>query len=301
MNNYRYILEKYSGRNSRFACPECGATHQFSKYIDIVTGEVLADDVGRCNRIDKCSYHYSPKQYFNDNGIKPEKVDDYIPALKAQEKAPSYIEVKTFDESRRNYHNNNFVIYLDTLFDTDTVDYLVNIYKIGTSKRYNGGTTIFWQIDALNNIRTGKLIKYDANGHRIKACNNWVHSVLRLDNFNLKQCFFGEHILKHTPNCKVGIVESEKTAMIMAASIPKLTWLATGGAEGISENKVKVLSGRKVILFPDASTDSRIYQKWNQKAKEFGFDISNYLEKHSNEKQKLQGVDVADFIMKQHK
>lgn len=32
----------------------------------------------------------------------------------------------------------------------------------------------------------------------------------------------------------------------------------------------------KVILFPDASIGSVIYQKWREKAKEFGFEILDY-------------------------
>ena len=27
----------------------------------------ISDNVGVCNRIDKCGYHYTPKQYFTDN------------------------------------------------------------------------------------------------------------------------------------------------------------------------------------------------------------------------------------------
>jgi hypothetical protein len=41
---------------------------------------------------------------------------------------------------------------------------------------------------------------YNANtGKRIKEPFNhatWVHSVLKLPEFNLQQCFFGEHLLQ---------------------------------------------------------------------------------------------------------
>jgi hypothetical protein len=42
---------------------------------------------------------------------------------------------------------------------------------------------------------------------------SWVHSVLKLPNYNLSQCFFGEHLLIDTTKT-VAIVESEKTAVI---------------------------------------------------------------------------------------
>ena len=27
----------------------------------------INDDVGKCNRLDKCGYHYTPKQYYEDH------------------------------------------------------------------------------------------------------------------------------------------------------------------------------------------------------------------------------------------
>jgi len=295
MNNHRYILQPYTGRNSRYPCPRCKEPHQFSRYIDTETGEFVGDNVGRCNRIDKCGYHYTPKQYFADNGIKPAAIS-HKPQKQTPPRPVSHIDSEAFNNSLKGYDKNNFVKFLYTLFDAEKVNHLINIYKIGTSSRYGGGTTIFWQIDASDNVRTGKLIKYDENGHRIHGKNNWVHSILKLDNFNLKQCFFGEHILKYNTKATVGIVESEKTAIILQAQIPDLIWLASGGAEGINKEKVKALQGRDVILFPDASKDGRIYNKWKQKAEQFGFDCSDYLEQYATDEQKAHGVDIADFL-----
>ena len=45
MNEHRYILEKYTDKNSRFECPECGDAGQFTKYIDTETGEQLGNNV----------------------------------------------------------------------------------------------------------------------------------------------------------------------------------------------------------------------------------------------------------------
>ncbi len=296
MQSSRYILEPYSGRNSRHSCPHCGKTKEFTRYVDTRTGEQLPDHVGRCNRVDKCAYHYTPKQYFSDNGLKPEKEKVYIPESRSP-RSVSYIHNKTFIASLTKYDENNLVKYLNLLFDAETVNHLINIYKIGTSRRYNGGTTIFWQIDTLDRLRTGKLIKYNENGHRIKGKNNWVHSVLNIDKFVLKQCLFGEHLLKYSPGQKVGIVESEKTAIILQAKVPELVWLATGGADGLNIDKVKPLQGRDVMLFPDASENGRIFQKWKSKADQFGFGISDYLEQYANDEQKSNGVDIADFLM----
>ena len=301
MVEHRYILEKYTGKNSRFECPECGKAWQFAKYIDTETGEPLGNNVGRCNRVDKCGYHCTPKQYFDNDGIKPERVEAHTPKPQPPPRPVSYIDAETFNNSLQEYDKNNLVKLLHSLFDAETVNQLINNYKIGTSARYNGGTTVFWQIDASDNVRTGKLIKYDTTGHRIKGCNNWVHSVLNIDNFNLKQCFFGEHLLKVYPDKTIGIVESEKTAIIASVYFPSLVWLATGGVEGINKEKVQALWGREVILFPDASKDGRIFDKWKQKANEFGFQVSDYLEQNTTDEQKAIGVDIADFLKDENK
>ncbi len=259
----------------------------------------MADYVGRCNRIDKCGYHYTPKQYFADTGNK--QGNSYIntkPVHIIKQPKASFIPDEVFMQSLKSYEANTLIKFFHSIFNTDTVNSLINRYKIGTSFRYGGGTAVFWQIDIQGNVRAGKLIKYAKNGHRIHGKNNWVHSILKLQNFNLKQCLFGEHLLKDD-DAPVAIVESEKTAIIASAFMPEMVWLATGGAENLNREKMKILRGRNVILFPDASKDGRIYQKWNQKAAEFGFNISDLLEKETTPEQKADGVDIADFLIKQ--
>lgn len=297
MNRYPYILQPYIGRNSRFTCPKCKKLNQLAKYIDSETGEALTNHVGKCNRIDKCGYHYSPKQYFSDNGIKPERTEVFSKQLQSPIKPTSYIDSDIFRRTLKRYDKNNLVVYLSSFFDVKQVNLVANMYNIGTSSRWNGGTTIFWEVDNNGFVRTGKLIKYSHDGHRIKGKNNWVHSVLNIEGFNLKQCFFGEHLLNQFPDKDIAIVESEKTAIIASVFQPSLIWLASGGAEGINAEKVKPLEGRNVILFPDTSLDSRIYKKWSEKAKLFGFKISDYLERYTNEDQKANGLDIADFLL----
>jgi hypothetical protein len=140
---------------------------------------------------------------------------------------------------------------LDTVLDRGTVDNLINIYKIGTFSRYNGGTTIFWQIDTSGNIRTGKIIKYDPNsGKRIKkpyVATNWVHSAEYKNGLNLSQCLFGEHLLKEGLSAPIAIVESEKTAIIAQAIMPDFFWIATGSLSEFKATKLDILKDRKVI------------------------------------------------------
>ena len=68
MNDYRYQLEKYRGRATRHVCPQCGRKHVFTRYIDTHNNNMYINDkVGKCNRLDKCGYHYTPRMYFEDN------------------------------------------------------------------------------------------------------------------------------------------------------------------------------------------------------------------------------------------
>ena len=76
MNTYRFILEKYRGISTRYTCPQCGRKHTFTRYIDTENNnQYLSDKVGKCNRLDKCGYHYTPRQYFTDN---PHKRDNFL-------------------------------------------------------------------------------------------------------------------------------------------------------------------------------------------------------------------------------
>ena len=74
-NNYRYQLERYRGRGSRYTCPQCHRKQSFTRYIDTYNNNIyINDNVGKCNRLDKCGYHYTPKQYFTDNPWKEERL-----------------------------------------------------------------------------------------------------------------------------------------------------------------------------------------------------------------------------------
>ena len=102
------------------------------------------------------------------------------------------------EQTLHGYSVNPLYRYISTVFGKEETERLFALYKVGTSKKW-GGSTIFWQIDVNGNVRTGKIMKYDdKTGHRIKESHSlmtWVHSELKLSDFTLRQCFFGEHLL----------------------------------------------------------------------------------------------------------
>ena len=69
-------------------------------------------------------------------------------------------------------------------------------------------------------------------------------------------CLFGEHLidLPENKNKSIILVESEKTALVCALNLPEYVWLAYGGINGLTNDKLEVLKGRKIILIPDISS-----------------------------------------------
>ncbi|WP_295674419.1 DUF6371 domain-containing protein, partial [uncultured Mucilaginibacter sp.] len=307
MSEHRYILEPYKGMKTRYRCPGCNHRDKtFSLYLDTQTGEHLNPTVGRCSRESKCGYHYTPKQYFQDNDISFGALQPnthYIPKVFiSQQKPVSFIPVNLFKESLKDHKDNNFVKFLISLFGVGIVNELISKYFIGTSKHWPG-STVFWQIDKQGHVRTGKIMLYSpSTGKRVKKPYryiNWVHAVLKLPEYELKQCLFGEHLLKDKTK-PVAIVESEKTAIIASAYLPGFVWLAAGSLLNFTAEKCLVLAGRNVCLFPDLNG----FDKWKIKAGQLSelmpgtsFIISDLLQSKASEADKLNGLDLADYLI----
>ena len=167
----------------------------------------------------------------------------------------SYIDGNIVRQSLKCYSTNRLYLFLASQLGESSAMTLMETYQVGSSK-YWDGATVFWQIDHKSKVRTGKIMLYNAEtGKRIKEAYNhvtWVHSVLHKGNYNLKQCFFGEHLLSENKTRPVALVESEKTALIASYYLPQYLWLASGGKNGcFNENSLSVLAGRSVVLFPD--------------------------------------------------
>ena len=122
---------------------------------------------------------------------------------------------------------------------------------------------IYWQVDEQGRVRSGHIMQYGPDGHRL-GYQGWVHTLmirrglLPLD-WQLHQCLYGQHLLPLRRQAHVCLVESEKTALVLAALHPDQLWLATCGSGGLSADKLRCLAGRRVTLFPD----SGCYQKWS--------------------------------------
>lgn len=161
----------------------------------------------------------------------------------------------------------------------ESIDRTLKAYHVGSSK---DGKTIWWQIDVEGRVRTGKLMRYKTDGHRDrndKQAFDWIHNRLKKAgwwNANAKEmttCLFGEHLVKAYPKATVNIVESEKTAVIMAIAYgnpQKNIWLATGGMSMLSKAKLAPLieAKRKILLYPDQDG----IEQWRAKMVEIGYE-----------------------------
>ena len=311
MSEYRFHLQKYK-YGSKISCPSCGKPRCFVKYVDTECEIAFPDNVGKCDHENSCGYHYTPKEYFNNHpdvlGRNQSMGKSFRTATcKSIEKspvriAPSYIPSSYVGRSLSHYEINPLYRYLCNVFGEEETIRLFQLYCVGTSAKW-GGSAVFWQIDINGLVRTGKIMCYNPeNGHRIKepqAFVSWAHSELHLPDFHLKQCLFGEHLLKGSSSSPVMLVESEKTAVIMSHFISDYIWLATGGKNGcFNRETMLILQGRDVTLIPDLGAT----EQWKAKSSLLSgickkVSVSDILERIATEEHRNKGLDIADFFL----
>ena len=177
------------------------------------------------------------------------------------------------------------------------INQVLGDYHVGHGKN---GHTIFWQLDFDGKLRTGKMMKYRTDGHRDKQASwsfDFIHSVLskhwdaanhewtdeppypfpNLYNPDKQQpaiTFFGMQLLKRYPKATIKLVESEKTAVLMAIAYGNSAmdlWIACGGLEMLTRERMKPIidKGRRVILYPDRDG----IDKWRIKVEQLHYDL----------------------------
>jgi hypothetical protein len=148
---------------------------------------------------------------------------------------------------------------------------------------WHDGRVVFWMIDHNGIPRAAKLMRYETDGHRYhekkgeKNSTGWLYNqdgyrdICRPDEHTILKPLFGAHLLKRYPQATVNVVESEKTALIMAnyyGCPESQLWLACGGLKFLNLDAMQVLidQGRKVWLWPDKDG----IEKWQEVADKLG-------------------------------
>lgn len=296
---YRYQLEskRLTGHQPRkITCPHCGKIKCFVRYVDTKNDFRYVDNnVGKCDHQHSCGYHYRPSEYYHDNqwmlepaatlsNCKPTPPPPFQPLSMEyvlQSHSPHSIFWRWFSMDIAKKLN----------LSPELIQRVYNDYFIGTADK---GDIIFWQIDHAGQVHGGHIMHYDFDGNR-EGYQNWTHKNLIKKgllphDWTLHQCFFGQHLLTHRPDAHVCLVESEKTAVIMAAYQPEYLWLATAGSGGLSPEKAKCLQGRRVTLFPD----SGCYEKWSEQMKQtlgIDYNVSKSLEGYPP------NTDLSDLLL----
>lgn len=145
---------------------------------------------------------------------------------------------------------------------------------------WHDGRVVFWEIDHDGVPRAAKLMRYQPDGHRDKTQHpGWIYNqdgwrqTLKPEDHTVEKPLFGAHLLKRYPKATVNVVESEKTALIMATfygCMESQLWLACGGLQHLNLEAMQPLidQGRTVWLWPDKDG----VEAWQEMAEKLGSD-----------------------------
>lgn len=263
----------------KYTCPACGQK-RFVPYVSTIDHETPADveRFGRCDREQNCGFNQYPSEEPTPN-VEPRPLPP-VDKIVFDQSVAAPLRSPLFDHAER-------------LLGIEDARAVWHRYKIGASK---DGRAVFWYIAADGEIRGGKMIKYKQDGHRDKEANPpalWAHAAReyagRFKGRDLVQPLYGEHLLALQPDAPVAIVESEKTAAFFSAFCPRFVWLACGGSQGLKRpERLAVLNGRKVVLFPDNGQ----FYNWRRVANAYGWNITDIMERAYT----FEGCDILDLI-----
>ena len=179
---------------------------------------------------------------------------------------------------------------------------------------WHDGRVVFWYIDHEGIPRSAKLMKFYPQGHpkyghRDKEAHpGWLYNqegyrdICRPDEHTILKPLFGSHLLKAYPDATVNVVESEKTALIMANyfGMPdSQLWLACGGLKFLKIESMQPLidQGRTVWLWPDKDG----VKGWQELADKLGSDKVQVYTKFFDacwEPEDGDKADIADIAVR---
>lgn len=245
----------------------------------------------------------------------------------------AFIPFEVLIHTRAGYEQNIFIQNLLTRvpfpFEVKDIENVISLYHLGTVPETTAVCFPFIDKDGNVNAVQEKIFNHLNHTDKTKKHHtSWLHSRLTynkyknktlpewLDAYNKNEtkvsCLFGEHLLSKYPYNPVALVEAPKTAIYgtLYFGFPEqptnLLWLAVYNSSSLNLNRCKALKGRSVYLFPDLSKDGKTFELWSNKAVEIQkrlqgayFHVSDLLEQLAPQKDKEQGKDIADYLIKQ--
>lgn len=250
-------------RNHKLITPCCNKSNKDGKFVHYKN---LSGEFGYCHSCGKATLPPSiyideneNEYYWNDLEHRFEAIS--LAPINKQKTEPKatytskQIIQKYIDESiiwkyfKVNPENILLQYLRKTYGDIKTED-AKEVYALGTSK---DGGVLFWSINSNMKVQKAKIAYYNTNG---KRTNTFKVPYKNADGYF--NCLFGEHLVYDVIKKKKTIVltESEKTAIIGYILFPQYVWVAYGGINGLTENKVGCLIGHNVLIIPDMSENA---------------------------------------------
>ena len=209
--------------------------------------------------------------------------------------AKKYIDFKAIKLSIERNTDNKLLTYLYAKYPSEKVNDAINLYYIGSSKK---GACIFWYINREQKVQKSKHVWYKSNGKRTD-----YFKVPYKNDEGYKFCLFGEHLLDQDDK-PIILVESEKSAIICSIEFPEYKWLAYSGLNGLTNEKIKALSDRQVMIIPDISENAvQVIENKDNTLREHNIDykIVDLTEGKDDNQLKQEGLyneDVADILLR---
>jgi hypothetical protein len=297
------------------------------------------DRESKCNyHLNPYTDGYAKMIWEQEQGNRSELPNNWKPQRKKATPQPTpepvFFDFDTFKQTLQpeRYEKNTFIQNLfyrvQFPFEVDEVTKVIQLYRLGTvANGYRAGANTFPFIDIKGNVRAVQVKQFDEQNHTTgtdflhsiiekhhtrnnKPLPEWLEAYTKQD--KRISCLFGEHLLSKYHSNPVALVEAPKTAVYgtLYFGLPEtpesLIWLAVYNKSSFSFDKLKTLKGRFVYVFPDLSKDGNTFKEWETKAKEYEsrlpgtrFIFSDLLEQLAPERDKSEGNDLADYLIKQ--
>ena len=322
---------KVNMQRNMYHCFSCGASGGPVDFLMDYAGYTFPDAIRYLGA--KYGIRIEGSENYHPKPCKPHE-HEYVPPLPTLALPASYML------ATRDLSNDNLCKWIKSLpwneeqrkrIDKTLTNYLVghtrpNKEEEGKDEiRRSDNFTIFWQADEIGIIRTGKMLKYKTDGHKMKSedkkdfTNDYISARMSREyekrpewfvnrfgynpnEYEMRQTLFGMHLVDYFPTATINLVESEKTALICAiyfGNQDEDLWMATGGMANLKPDTLKPLleRKRKIMLYPDIDG----IKKWQSAAEAFDSKLmkiqSGFMKKYWKPEDGPK-ADIADIIVR---
>ena len=285
-------------RNHGLITPCCSKSNKDGKFVNYEgfpeqfgychsCGKTSFPDLGQITDYDQIQNIYNSNTFTNYTANKPART--YMPEQRFIQETIIWNYFQITPE-------NNLIKYLRKTYNINRVNQTLERYSIGSCK---DGGTVFWMINEKHQVQKCKVAFYNING---KRTNRFKVPYKNEDGYYA--CLFGAHLLIDYNKGKytVVLVESEKTAIVGDILLPQFTWLAYGGLNGLTNDKIACLKSHKVLMVPDISNQAVLAAKKQvNRMKDQGVNINlwDMREGKTDDELKKEGIyndDLEDYF-----